>query len=67
LTVGGRRSPVGISEQLVADGYEILLAESRRQAIALLPEHHPQLVLADINGHTLGLLDAVSMEGYRSP
>jgi len=25
----------------------------------LLASHRPQLVLADINGHTLGLLDAV--------
>ncbi len=54
-----------LAEQLVADGYVILLAEDRRQAIALLAEHHPQLVLADINGHTLGLLDAVrSGDGF---
>ena len=48
-----------LAEQLAADGYEILLAESRRHALALLGTHRPQLVLADLNGQTLGLLDAV--------
>ena len=48
-----------LAEQLEADGYEILLAEDRRHALALLASHQPHLVLADINGHTLGLLDAV--------
>jgi DNA-binding response OmpR family regulator len=48
-----------LADQLVADGYEILLAETRQHALHLLAEHHPQLVLADINGQTLRLLDAV--------
>ena len=48
-----------LAEQLAADGYEILLAEDRRHALALLASHQPHLVLADVNGHTLGLLDAV--------
>ena len=48
-----------LAEQLEADGYEILLADSRRHALHLLETRQPQLVLADINGHTLGLLDAV--------
>ena len=48
-----------LAEQLAADGYEVMLAESRRHALALLGTHRPQLVLADLNGHTLGLLDAV--------
>ena len=48
-----------LAEQLEADGYEILLADSRRHALRLLETHQPQLVLADINGHTLGLLDAI--------
>jgi DNA-binding response OmpR family regulator len=48
-----------LADQLTADGYEILLADSRRHALALLGTHQPHLVLADINGHTLGLLDAV--------
>jgi len=48
-----------LADQLVADGYEILLAENRQHALHLLATHQPQLVLADINGQTLGLLDAV--------
>jgi DNA-binding response OmpR family regulator len=48
-----------LASQLTADGYEILLAHDRRHALHLLAGHHPQLVLADINGETLGLLDAV--------
>jgi DNA-binding response OmpR family regulator len=48
-----------LADQLVADGYEILLAENRQHALHLLATHQPQLVLADINGQTLGLLDTV--------
>ena len=48
-----------LAEQLAADGYEILLADSRRRALALLGTHQPQLVIADLNGQTLALLDAV--------
>ena len=48
-----------LADNLTADGYEILLARNRRHALHLLASHHPQLVLADINGQTLGLLDAV--------
>ena len=48
-----------LAGQLAADGYEILIAQSRRHALQLLAAHRPQLVLADINGETLGLLDAV--------
>src|SRR5947209_19712818 len=48
-----------LADELTADGYEVLLARDRRHALHLLSSHHPQLVLADINGETLGLLDAV--------
>jgi DNA-binding response OmpR family regulator len=48
-----------LADQLEADGYEVLLAEDRRHALALLASRQPHLVLADINGQTLGLLDAV--------
>ena len=48
-----------LAVQLAADGYEILLADGRRHALHLLASRRPQLVLADINGQTLGLLDAV--------
>jgi DNA-binding response OmpR family regulator len=48
-----------LADQLAADGYQILLAGSRRHALHLLATHRPQLVLADLNGQTLGLLDPV--------
>jgi DNA-binding response OmpR family regulator len=48
-----------LAVNLTADGYEVIVAESRRHALALLAAHRPQLVLADLNGQTLGLLDAV--------
>ena len=48
-----------LADQLTCDGYEVLLAHDRRHALHLLANHHPQLVLADINGETLGLLDAL--------
>ena len=48
-----------LADQLAADGYEVLLADSGRDALALLGAHRPQLVLADLNGQTLELLDAV--------
>ncbi len=48
-----------LADQLAADGYEVLLAEDRRHALALLAARRPALVLADLNGNTLSLLDAV--------
>jgi DNA-binding response OmpR family regulator len=48
-----------LADQLAADGYQTVVADSRRHALHLLASHRPQLVLADLNGQTLGLLDAV--------
>ena len=48
-----------LADQLAADGYQTVVADSRRHALHLLATRRPQLVLADLNGHTLGLLDAV--------
>jgi DNA-binding response OmpR family regulator len=48
-----------VADQLVADGYDVLIATNRDQALDQLATHHPALVLADLNGHTLSLLDAV--------
>jgi DNA-binding response OmpR family regulator len=46
-------------DNLSADGYEVLAAEDRSKAIALFDANHPDLVLVDVNGETLALLDAV--------
>ncbi len=48
-----------LSHELAADGYQVLLAASRRQALNVLAAHRPALVVADLNGQTLSLLDAV--------
>src|SRR5947209_13743097 len=48
-----------LADQLVADGYEVLTAPDRAKALALLPTAHPDLILVDVNGRTLGLLDAI--------
>ena len=48
-----------LADNLSADGYQVLQAENRRHALALLATTDPALVLADVNGETLGLLDAI--------
>jgi DNA-binding response OmpR family regulator len=48
-----------LADQLAADGYQTVVADSRLHALHQLATHRPQLVLADLNGQTLGLLDAV--------
>jgi DNA-binding response OmpR family regulator len=46
-------------ENLAADGYRALEAEDRAKALALLDVERPDLVVMDVNGETLALLDAV--------
>lgn len=48
-----------LTDNLTADGYVVLAAEERGHALALLSSHRPALVLADLSGETLRLLDAV--------
>ncbi len=48
-----------LADQLRADGYEMLVADSHAKGMALLRTGNPDLILADINGQTLGLLDAI--------
>jgi DNA-binding response OmpR family regulator len=48
-----------LASNLTADGYRIRAAEDRAKALALLSTDHPALIIADIDGHTLELLDAV--------
>src|SRR6202022_3315453 len=48
-----------LASNLTADGYQVVVAENRRHALGLPADPRPQLVLADLNGHALGLLDAV--------
>ena len=56
-----------LASNLAADGYRVLIAPDRAKALALLSTSHPDLILVDINGETLSLVDAIrSGEGLAS-
>ncbi len=48
-----------LAENLAADGYRVLSAPDRVKALALLSTFHPDLILVDVNGQTLALLEAI--------
>ena len=48
-----------LADNLTADGYRVLEAGDRGKALAVLSTSHPDLVLVDVNGQTLELLDAI--------
>lgn len=48
-----------LQDNLTADGYRVLVATDRAKALALLSTAHPDLIVVDINGQTLALLDTV--------
>ena len=48
-----------LHDNLSADGYQVLVAPDRAKALALLGVAHPDLIVVDVNGETLELLDTV--------
>src|SRR3954447_4436694 len=48
-----------LADNLIADGYRVLVADDKTAALELLEEQQPDLVLCDVNGDTLQLIDAV--------
>jgi DNA-binding NtrC family response regulator len=52
-----------LADNLAADGYQVMSAGTREQALAILANRPAHLVLADVNGQTLGLLDAICGAG----
>jgi DNA-binding response OmpR family regulator len=48
-----------LANNLIADGFRVLTAEDRTAALTTLDSEQPDLVICDVNGETLGLLDAV--------
>jgi DNA-binding response OmpR family regulator len=48
-----------LAENLTADGYEVRTADSREQALARLSVQQPDVIVVDVNGKTLGLIDAI--------
>jgi DNA-binding response OmpR family regulator len=56
-----------LTDNLTADGYRVLVADDKSAALELLAARRPDLVISDVNGDTLGLLDAVRQsEGLAS-
>jgi DNA-binding response OmpR family regulator len=60
-----------LEDNLTADGYRVLTAGDRTKALALLSTGQPDLIIVDINGQTLELLDTVrsgeGLVGYVDP
>jgi DNA-binding response OmpR family regulator len=48
-----------LADNLIADGYGVVLADSKAAALAKLETRQPDMVICDVNGETLDLLDAV--------
>jgi DNA-binding response OmpR family regulator len=48
-----------LADNLIADGYDVVLADSKAAALAKLETRQPDMVICDVNGETLDLLDAV--------
>ena len=51
-----------LRDNLIADGYHVLVAEDRAKATALLSTAQPDIVVIDFNGETLALVDGVRRE-----
>jgi DNA-binding response OmpR family regulator len=48
-----------LADNLIADGYEVEVADSKAAAVAQLEARRSDLVICDVNGDTLDLVDAV--------
>jgi DNA-binding response OmpR family regulator len=48
-----------LADNLIADGYDVITADSKPAALGKLASRRPDLVICDVNGETLDLLDAV--------
>src|SRR3954453_16027578 len=52
-----------LADNLISDGYDVFIAKDKATALRALEAHQPDLVICDVNGDTLGLLDAVRDDG----
>src|SRR4051794_18187725 len=59
LAVEDPTSRTFLTDNLRADGYTVRAVASRTAALSALQASRPQLVIADVNGETLTLIDAV--------
>jgi CheY-like chemotaxis protein len=48
-----------LAENLEADRYRVRTADSREKALAILSVQQPDVIVVDVNGKTLDLIDAI--------
>ena len=48
-----------LADNLTADGYDVWAADSKEKALAILSVRQPDVIVVDVNGKTLGLIDAI--------
>ena len=48
-----------LADNLAADGHRVRTADSREKALAILSVQQPDLIVVDVNGKTLDLIDAI--------
>jgi DNA-binding response OmpR family regulator len=48
-----------LADNLEADRYRVRTADSREKALAILSVQQPDVIVVDVNGKTLGLIDAI--------
>src|SRR5437588_5066296 len=48
-----------LADNLTADGYVVWTADSKEKALAILSVRQPDVIIVDVNGTTLGLIDAI--------
>jgi two-component system response regulator ResD len=56
-----------LADNLAPDGYHVASTRTKAGALAALEARQPDLVICDVNGDTLELLDAVRQEPTASP
>jgi DNA-binding response OmpR family regulator len=50
---------VFVADNLAADRYRVRIADSREKALAILSVEQPDVIVVDVNGKTLDLIDAI--------
>jgi DNA-binding response OmpR family regulator len=48
-----------LADNLAADGYDVRTADSKEKALAILSDRQPDVIVVDVNGKTLDLIDAI--------
>ena len=51
-----------VADNLAADSYHVRIADSREKALAILSVEQPDVIIVDVNGKTLDLIDAIRLD-----